>query len=115
MVRVVPRVRPGMRTSLSCLGCRTTRPGFGVGGGIDGEGAEVGAGTGEVAAASAGGEIRAGAGSSAGSVTSRYATAIDAGARAGIGTGAAVGRRWPDHVLRGRRGICSSYRGCPRR
>ena len=54
LVRVSPRVRLGMRMSLSNPCFQTTRSGVGVGGGIDGEGVAVGAGEGKCTDAGAG-------------------------------------------------------------
>ena len=55
LVRISPRVRPGMRTSLLSPSLRITRSGIGVGGGdIDGARVAVGAGKGDLPDAGAG-------------------------------------------------------------
>ena len=65
---VLPRVPPGIRTSLSSLSSRTIRSMTGVGRSINGAGVVVGAGTDEGSAAGADTGASEGAGSSAGAV-----------------------------------------------
>ena len=54
MVRISSRVRPGMRTSFSCMNPQTPQPEIAPGGGIDDAGAAVGAGAGAGKGAAAG-------------------------------------------------------------
>ena len=112
MVRVSPRVWPGMRTSLSNPSSCTTRSEIGVGGDIDGASVVVGAGAGEGAAVGVGAEESIGNG--AGTVARGSRIVIGKGAGAGAGTGAAAGGGMNTYSEVGA-GLPNSRLGCPRR
>ena len=85
MVRISPRVRPGMRTSPSSPSSWTTRSGTGVEGGIDGASiaVDVDAGEGAVVGVDTGASVCSGTGADAGG--GGIVVGKSEGAGAGIG------------------------------